>query len=62
MPADGMGAKGGQVMTRTHATGNRPALPARIGDLFQREERCSDLLGDYSAVADYVASHATPKA
>ncbi len=44
------------------ATGNRPALPARIGDLFQREERCSDLLGDYSAVADYVASHATPKA
>jgi len=44
------------------ATGNRPALPARIGDLFQREERCVDLPGDYQAVADYVASHATPKA
>jgi threonine synthase len=44
------------------ATGNRPALPARIGDLFQREERCVDLPGDYAAVADYVASHATPKA
>jgi threonine synthase len=44
------------------ATGNRPALPARIGDLFQREERCFDLPGDYQAVADYVASLATPKA
>jgi len=44
------------------ATGNRPALPARIGDLFQREERCVDLPGDYAAVADYVASHATPRA
>ena len=43
------------------ATGNRPALPARVGDLFQREERCVDLPGDYAAVADYVASHATPK-
>ncbi len=27
------------------ATGNRPALPARIGDLFEREERCVDLAG-----------------
>ncbi|MCB2049362.1 MAG: threonine synthase [Novosphingobium sp.] len=44
------------------ATGNRPALPARIGDLFQREERCVELPGDYDAVAEYVASHATPKA
>jgi len=44
------------------ATGNRPALPARIGDLFQREERCVELPGDYAAVADYVASHATAKA
>ena len=43
------------------ATGNRPALPARIGDLFQREERFAELPGDYRAVADYVASHATPK-
>jgi threonine synthase len=44
------------------ATGNRPVLPSRIGDLFQREERCVELPGDYAAVADYVASHATPRA
>ena len=43
------------------ATGNRPALPARVGDLFEREERCADLPGDYGAVAEYVASLATPR-
>ncbi len=43
------------------ATGHRPSLPARVGDLFEREERCTDLAGDYAAVADYVAAHATPK-
>lgn len=43
------------------ATGQRPALPARVGDLFQREERYARLAGDYAAVADYVAGHATPK-
>jgi threonine synthase len=43
------------------ATGQRPGLPARVGDLFQREERYAELPGDYAAVADYVASHATPK-
>ena len=38
------------------ATGQRPALPARIGDLFEREERLVELPGDYAAIADYVAS------
>jgi threonine synthase len=46
----------------TAATGQHPALPARVGDLFEREERLVDLPGDYAAVADYVAEHATPKA
>ena len=39
----------------------RPPLPARVGDLFEREERCTALPGDYAAVAEYVAAHATPK-
>ncbi|MCB2080185.1 MAG: threonine synthase, partial [Novosphingobium sp.] len=43
------------------ATGSRPALPLRVGDLFQREERCTDLPGEYEAVAEYVASHAVPR-
>jgi len=42
------------------ATGTRPALPARVGDLFEREERYVELPGDYDAVAAYVAQHATP--
>lgn len=46
----------------TAATGQHPALPARVGDLFEREERLVDLPGDYAAVADYVAAHASPKA
>ncbi|MCX7864915.1 MAG: threonine synthase [Novosphingobium sp.] len=40
------------------ATGQYPALPARVGDLFAGEERCVELPGDYAAVADYVAAHA----
>ena len=43
------------------ATGQRPELPARVGDLFDREERCAELPGDYGAIADYVAQHAVPK-
>jgi threonine synthase len=43
------------------ATGQRPALPARVGDLFERAERCSELPGDYAAIADYIAAHAVPK-
>ena len=44
------------------ATGQRPPLPSRVGDLFDREERCTDLPGDYATVAAYVAEHATPAA
>jgi threonine synthase len=44
------------------ATGHRPGLPARVGDLFDREERCTELPGDYAAVADYVAARAVPRA
>ena len=43
------------------ATGQRPSLPARVGDLFQREERCAELPGDYAAVAAYIAKHATAR-
>ncbi|MBC2668447.1 threonine synthase [Novosphingobium piscinae] len=43
------------------ATGVRPSLPTRVGDLFEREERLVQLPGDYAAVADYVALHATPR-
>ena len=44
------------------ATGMRPTLPARVGDLFDREERYVELPGDYAAIAAYVAEHATPSA
>jgi len=43
------------------ATGQRPSLPSRVGDLFEREERCIDLPGDYAAIAEYVAGRAVPK-
>jgi threonine synthase len=44
------------------ATGQRPQLPARIGDLFTREERYDELPGDYAAVRAYIAERATPAA
>jgi len=44
------------------ATGHRPSLPSRVGDLFEREERLVDLPGDYASIADYVTAHAVPKA
>jgi len=43
------------------ATGFRPALPARVGELFEREERMVELPGEYDAVAAHVAAHATPR-
>ena len=43
------------------ATGQRPHLPSRVGDLFEREEKCADLPGNYDAIADYVAANAVPK-
>lgn len=42
------------------ATGQRPTLPVRVGDLFAREERCVSLPGDYAAVRDHIAARATP--
>jgi threonine synthase len=44
------------------ATGQRPQLPARIGDLFAREERYDELPGDYDKVRAYVNERATPAA
>jgi threonine synthase len=43
------------------ATGQRPTLPTRVGDLFEREEKYDTLPGDYDAVAAYVAERASPK-
>lgn len=40
------------------ATGIRPPLPARVGNLFDREERFIVLPGDYGAVRDHVLSNA----
>ncbi|MBX9797430.1 threonine synthase [Sphingomonas sp.] len=40
------------------ATGRRPPLPARLGDLFAREERCATLPATLSAVTDYIAARA----
>ena len=42
------------------ATGSRPGLPARIGDLFAREEAFTSLPGEYEAVRSFVAENATP--
>ncbi len=42
------------------ATGARPALPARIGNLFEREERYATLPATFEAVTAYIAERATP--
>lgn len=42
------------------ATGQRPQLPARVGDLFAREEAYTELPGDYQTVTAYIAERATP--
>ncbi len=44
------------------ATGHRPSLPTRVGDLFDREERYVELPGTYEAISAYVAEHATAAA
>lgn len=41
------------------ATGLRPIMPARIGDIFDREERLTSLPGDYAAVRDFVLANAS---
>jgi threonine synthase len=43
------------------ATGHRPSLPARIGDLFEREERLVELPGEYAAIADYITARAVSR-
>ena len=40
------------------ATGIRPALPNRVGDLFAREEAYTELPGTYEAVRDHILEHA----
>ena len=40
------------------AIGVRPGLPARVGDLFGREERFAEIGGDYEATRDFVLAHA----
>ncbi|MET0269078.1 MAG: threonine synthase [Sphingomonas sp.] len=42
------------------ATGQRPLLPARIGGLFEREERFAHLPAELGAIEAYVAERATP--
>ena len=42
------------------ATGVRPALPRRVGDLFDREEKYTKLPGDYDAVKQFIMANATP--
>jgi threonine synthase len=40
------------------ATGQRPGLPTRVGNLFDREERYERLVGGYDAVRAYVLERA----
>ncbi len=40
------------------ATGVRPSLPQRLGNMFEREERFDILPGNYDAVRDYVLARA----
>ncbi|MHB9879997.1 threonine synthase [Pacificimonas sp. ICDLI1SI03] len=49
-------AKFGDAVER--AAGERPRLPARLGSLMDREERCTTLPGSYEAIAAFVAEHA----
>ncbi|WP_296614276.1 threonine synthase [Sphingomonas sp.] len=49
-------AKFGDAVER--ATGVRPVLPARVGDLFEREERYETLPATFEAVTDYIAKTA----
>jgi len=53
-------AKFGDAVER--ATGMRPGLPARVGDLFDREERYATLPGTFEAVTAYIAERAVARA
>jgi threonine synthase len=52
-------AKFGDAVER--ATGKRPPLPARIGDLLEREERYASLPGTFAAVTTYIAERASAR-
>ncbi len=43
------------------AIGRQPELPARLGDMMVRDERCDRLPGDYAAIRDYVTARAVPR-
>ncbi|MFD1788124.1 threonine synthase [Sphingomonas floccifaciens] len=43
------------------ATGSRPTLPGRVGDLFDREERYATLDATFEAVTAYIAERAVAK-
>ena len=49
-------AKFGDTVER--ATGIRPALPRRVGDLFERAERYTTLPATFEAVSGFIAEHA----
>ena len=53
-------AKFGDAVER--ATGVRPTLPARVGDLFDREERYDTLDATFEAVSGYIAERAVARA
>ncbi len=44
------------------ATGLRPSLPSRVGDLFAREEAFTELPGEYEAVRGFVTQNASSAA
>ncbi|SEL64432.1 L-threonine synthase [Sphingomonas palmae] len=52
-------AKFGDAVER--ATGTRPNLPSRVGDLFDREERFDVLDTSYAAVSEYIAERAVAR-
>ncbi len=43
------------------ATGVRPTLPSRLGNIFDREERYAKLSAEYADVTAYIAERATPR-
>ena len=44
------------------ATGQRPTLPARVGDLFERQERYDVLPAELDAIEAFVAARAVARA
>ncbi len=47
--------------TVERATGMRPSLPGRVGDLFERKERYDTVDATFAAVSAYVAERASPR-